>query len=100
METEFKFQNYHFDSNDPNITITSLSSTQSAFDGTDTLPIVRSSRPAETSAHVKQGRPISLSLIAGVFLTVNTALGAGLFNLPVVFYQSGGFYVANSIQAV
>ena len=90
---------------DPNTSITSnstvLSATDSVITANSCVLFVNADTTVKDQLEKKyQPKVTQISLIASIFLMVNTALGAGLFNLPFVFYNSGGYWISMAIQMV
>lgn len=90
---------------DPNTSITSnstvLSATESVITANSCVLFINADTTVKDELAKKyQPKVDRISSLASIFLMVNTALGAGLFNLPFVFYNSGGFYVSMAIQMV
>lgn len=90
---------------DPNTSITSnstvLSATDSVITANSCVLFINADTTVKDELQKKyQPKVDKISSLASIFLMVNTALGAGLFNLPYVFYNSGGFYVSMAIQMV
>lgn len=89
---------------DPNTSITSnstvLSATDSVITANSCVLFVNTDTTIKDQLKKYQPKVSEISLIASIFLMVNTALGAGLFNLPYVFYNSGGYFISMAIQLV
>jgi len=94
------------DGYDPNTSITSnstvLSATDSVITANSCVLFINADTTVKDQLQLKKYQPKTsqISLIASIFLMVNTSLGAGLFNLPYVFYQSGGYWISMAIQMV
>lgn len=89
---------------DPNTSITSnstvLSATDSVITANSCVLFINADTTIKDQLKKYQPKVSEISLVASIFLMVNTALGAGLFNLPYVFYHSGGYWISMAIQLV